>query len=118
MVRTLYRKKRHCSFATKFAANLSYHFGKAHGAKSRNTLNKCCVSEKVHQKQFHHTSVKIGSSSTNCVSEIVENVDNDGELLKEELAGCQHLLDDMCAEHGRQVLNFSLSDLNTKEING
>ena len=48
----------------------------------------------------------------------MQKVDTDSESLKEELAACQHLLDDMHAEHGRQeVFNFSLSDLDTKEIN-
>ena len=48
----------------------------------------------------------------------MQKVDNDSESLKEELAACQHLLDDMHAEHGREeVFNFSLSDLDTKEIN-
>ena len=32
----------------------------------------------------------------------MQKVDNDSESLKEELAACQHLLDDMYAEHGRQ----------------
>ena len=48
----------------------------------------------------------------------MEKVDNDSESLNEELAACQHLLDDMHAEHGRQeVFNFSLSDLDNKKIN-
>ena len=48
----------------------------------------------------------------------MEKIDNDSESLKEELAACQHLLDDMHAEHGRQeVFNFSLSNLDIKEIN-
>ena len=48
----------------------------------------------------------------------MEKIDNDSESWKEELAACQHLLDDMHAEHGRQeVFNFSLSNLDTKEIN-
>ena len=38
----------------------------------------------------------------------MEKVDNDSESLKEELAACQHLLDDLHSEHGRQeVFNFS-----------
>ena len=46
----------------------------------------------------------------------MEKVDNGSESLKEELTVCQHLLDDMCAEHGRQeIFNFSLSDFNTRE---
>ena len=45
-------------------------------------------------------------------------IDNDSESVKEESAACQHLLDDMHAEHGRQeVFNFNLSNLDTKEIN-
>ena len=56
--------------------------------------------------------------TTNRVREIMEKIDNDSESLKEELAACQHLLDDMHAEHGRQeVFNFSLLNLDTKEIN-
>ena len=48
----------------------------------------------------------------------MEKIKNDSESLKEELAACQHLLDDMHAEHGRQeVFNFSLSNLDIKEIN-
>ena len=48
----------------------------------------------------------------------MEKVDNDSESLKEELAGCKHLIDDMHAEHSRHnVFNFSLSNLDTKEIN-
>ena len=48
----------------------------------------------------------------------MEKIDNDSESLKEELAACQHLLDDMHAEHGRQkVFNFSLSDMDNKKIN-
>ena len=48
----------------------------------------------------------------------MEKIDNDSKSLKEELAACQHLLDDMHAEHGRQkVFNFSLSDLDNKMIN-
>ena len=48
----------------------------------------------------------------------MEKIDNDSESLKEELAMCQHLIDDMHAEHGRQeVFNFSLSNLDTKDIN-
>ena len=127
MMGTLYCKKRNCNFATKNAAELSYHIAKAHGAKIRNTLNKCVVCQKqfpsfyslqLHRKKVHQASTKIGSSSTNRVREIMQKVDNDSESLKEELAACQHLLDDMHAEHGRQeVFNFSLSDLETKEIN-
>ena len=48
----------------------------------------------------------------------MEKVDNDSKSLKEDLPVCQHLLDYMHVEHGRQeVLNFSLSNLDTKEIN-
>ena len=48
----------------------------------------------------------------------MQKVDNDSESLKEELAACQPLLDNMHAEHGRrEVFNFSISDLDTKEIN-
>ena len=123
---TLYCKKRNCNFATKNAAELSYHIAKAHGAKVRNTLNNCVVCQKqfpsfyslqLRRKKVHQASTKIGSPSTNCVREIMEKVDNNSESLKEELAACQHLLEDMHAEHGRQELfNFSLSDLDTKEI--
>ena len=127
MMGTLYCMKRNCNFATKNAAELSYHIAKAHGAKIRNTLKKCVVCQKqflsfyslqLHRKKVHQASAKIGSSSTNRVREIMQKVDNDSESLKEELAACQHLLDDMHAEHGRQeVFNFSLSDLDTKEVN-
>ena len=127
MMGTLYCKKRNCNFATKNAAELSYHIAKAHGAKVRNTLNKCVVCQKqfpsfyslqLHRKKAHQASTKIGSSSTNRVRQIMEKVDNDTESLNEELAACQHLLDDMHAEHGRQeVFNFSLSDLDNKKIN-
>ena len=45
-------------------------------------------------------------------------MNEDSENLKEELAACQHLLVDVHAEHGRQeVFNFSLSKLDTNEIN-
>ena len=48
----------------------------------------------------------------------MEKVDNDSQSLKEELAACQHLLDNMHSEHGRQeVFNFNLSDLDNKKIN-
>ena len=127
MMWTLYCKKRNCNFATKNAAELSYHIAKAHGAKVRNTLNKCVVCQKqfpsfyslqLHRKNVHQTSTKIESSNTNRVREIMEKVDNDSESLNEELADCQHLLDDMHAEHGRkEVFNFSLSDLDNKKIN-
>ena len=123
---TLYCEKQNCNFATKNAAELSYHIAKASEAKVRNTLNKCVVCQKqfpsfyslqLHGKKVHQASKKIGSSSTNRVSEIMEKIDNDCESLK-ELAACQHLLDDMHAEHGRQkVFNFSLSNLDTKGIN-
>ena len=126
MMGTLYCKKRNCNFATKNAAELSYHIAKAHGAKVRNTLNKCVVCQKrfpsfyslqLHRKNAHRSSTQIGSSSTNRVREIMEKVDNDSESLK-KLAACQHLLDDMHAEHGRQeVFNFSLLDLDNKKIN-
>ena len=43
MMGTLYFKKKNCKFATKNAAELSYHIAKTHGAKVRNTLNKCVV---------------------------------------------------------------------------
>ena len=56
------------------------------------------------------------SLSANRVREIMQKGDNDSESLKEELAACQHLFDDMRAEHSRQeVFIFSLSDLDTKE---
>ena len=106
---------------------MSYHIAKAHGAKIRNTLNKCVVCQKqfpsfyslqLHRKKVHQDNAKVASSSTNRVREIMQKVDNDSESLKEELAACQHLLDNMHAEHGRQeVFKFSLSDLDTKEIN-
>ena len=125
MMGTLYCKKRNCNLATKNAAELSYHIAKAHGAKVRNTLNKCVVCQKqfpsfyslqLRRKKAHQASTKVGSSSTNRVREIMEKIDNDSELLKEELAACQHLLDDMHAEHGRQkVFNFSLSDSDNKK---
>ena len=125
MMGTLYCKKRNCNFAAKNAAELSYHIAKAHGAKVRNTLNKCVVCQKqfpsfyslqLHRKKAHQASTKIGSSSTNRVCQIMEKVDNDSESLNEELAACQHLLDDMHAEHGRQeVFNFTLSDLDNKK---
>ena len=69
---TLYCKKRNCNFAKKNAAELSYHIAKAHGAKVRNTLNKCVVCQKqfpsfyslqLHRKKAHQASTKIGSSS-------------------------------------------------------
>ena len=106
---------------------MSYHIAKAHGAKVRNTLNKCVVCQKqfpsfyslqLHRKNVHQASTKIGSSNTNRVRKIMEKVDNDSGSLKGELATCQHLLDNMHAEHGRQeVFNFSLSDLDNKKIN-
>ena len=124
---TLSCKKKNCNFATKNNAELSYHIAKAHGARVRNTLNKCVVCQKqfpsfyslqLHRKKAHQASTKVGSSSTKRVCEIMEKNDNDSESLKEELAACQHLLDDMHAEHGRQeVFNFSLLNLDTKEIN-
>ena len=127
MMGTLYCKKTNCNFATKNSAELSYHIAKAHGAKVRNTLNKCVVCQKqfpsfyslqLHRRKVHQASTKIGSSSTIRVREVMEKVDNDSESLKEELAACQHLLDDMNSGHGRQeVFNFSLSNLNTKKIN-
>ena len=127
MMGTLYCKKRNCNFATKNSAELSYHIAKAHGAKVRNTLNKCVVCQKqfpsfyslqLHRRKVHQASTKIGSSSTIRVREIMEKVDNDSESLKEELAACQHLLDAMHSEHGRQeVFNFSLLNLDTKKIN-
>ena len=85
----------------------------------------CCLSETVTKflliatspKNVHQASTKIGSSNTNRVREIMEKVDNDSESLKEELADCQHLLDDMHAEHGRkEVFNFSLSDFDNKKV--
>ena len=127
MMGTLYCKKKNCNFATKNSAELSYHIAKAHGAKVRNTLNKCVVCQKqfpsfyslqLHRRKVHQASTKIGFSSTIRVREIIEKVDNDSESLKKELAACQHLLDDMHSEHGRQeVFNFSLSNLDTKKIN-
>ena len=109
------------------SAELSYHIAKANGAKVRNTLNKCVVCQKQfpsfyslqpHRKKAHQASTKVGSSSTNRVREIMEKIDNDSKSLKEELAACQHLFDNMHAEHGRQeVINFSLSDLDNKKIN-
>ena len=90
-------------------------------------MNKCVVCQKqfpsfyslqLHRKKVYQASTKIGSSSTNRVREILQKVDNDSESLKEELAACQHLLDDMHAEHVRQeVFNFSLFDLGTKKTN-
>ena len=71
MMGTLYCKKRNCNYATKNAAELSYHIAKAHGAKIRNTLNKCVVCQKqfpsfyslqLHRKKVHQASTKIGSS--------------------------------------------------------
>ena len=106
---TLYCKKRNCNFATKNAAELSYHIAKAHEAKVRNTLNKCVVCQKqfphfyslqLHRKNVHQASTKIGYSKTNRVREIMEKVDNDSESLIEELAACQHLPFAMPAEHG------------------
>ena len=48
----------------------------------------------------------------------MEKVENNSNSLKEELTACQNLLDNMRADHGREeVFNFSLSDLDTKEIN-
>ena len=75
MMGTLYRKKRNCNFATQNAAELSYHIAKAHGAKVRNTLNKCVVCQKqfpnfyslqLHRKNVHQASTKIGSSNKPC----------------------------------------------------
>ena len=83
MMGTLYCKKRNCNFVTKNAAELSYHIAKAHGAKIRNTLNKCVVRKKqfpsfyslqLHRKKVHQASTKIGSSKTNRVREIMEKV--------------------------------------------
>ena len=111
----------------KNAAELPYHIAKAHGAKVRNTVNKCIVCQKqfssfyslqLHRKEAHQVCAKIGSSSTNRVREIMEKLDNDSESLKEELVACRNLLENMHAEHGTQaIFNFTLSDLDTKEIN-
>ena len=127
MMGTLYCKKRNCNFATKNFAELSYHIANAHGAKVCNTLNKCVVCQKqfpsfyslqFHRKNVHQASTKIGSSNTNRVREIMQKVDNDSESLNEKLSACQHLIDDMHAEHGIQaVFNFSLSDLDNKKLN-
>ena len=69
----------------------------------------CCLSKTVPRFLFTSTA------SQESVGEIMEKIDNDNKSLKEELAACQHLLDDMHAEHGRQkVFNFSLSDLDKK----
>ena len=93
MMGTLYCKKKNYNFATKNAAEFSYHIAKAHGAKIRITLNKCVVCQKqfpsfyslqLHRKKVHQASTEIGSSSTNPVREIMQKVDNDSESLKEE----------------------------------
>ena len=90
MMGTLYCKKRNCNFATKNAAELSYHIANAHRAKVRNTLNKSVVCQKqfpsfyslqLRRKKAHRASIKIGSSSTNRVCEIMEKVDNDSETI-------------------------------------
>ena len=57
MMGTLYCKKRNCNFATKNAAELSYHIAKAHGAKVRNTLNKCVVCQKQSQVSTHFNCI-------------------------------------------------------------
>ena len=124
---TLYCKKRNCNFATKNSAELSYHIAKSHGSKKRNTLNKCVVCQRdfpsfyslqLHRRKIHQVNTKVGSLNTTRVREIVDELNEDSEKLKEELAACQHLLVDVHAEHGRQeVFNFSLSKLDTNEIN-
>ena len=79
MMGNLYCKQRNCNFATKNAAELSYHIAKAHGAKIRNTLNMCIVcqnqfpsfySHQLHRKTIHQASTKIEPSSANRVREI------------------------------------------------
>ena len=124
---TLYCKKRNCNFATKNSAELSYHIAKSHGSKKRNTLNKCVVCQRdfpsfyslqLHRRKIHQVNTKVGSLNTTRVREIIDELNEDSEKLKEELAACQHLLADVHAEHGRQeVFNFSLSKLDTNEIN-
>ena len=48
----------------------------------------------------------------------MEKVDNDSESLNKKMAACQHLIDDMHAEHGiQEVFNFSLTDLDNKKLN-
>ena len=80
------------------------------------TVPKFLLTSTASQKA-DQASAKIRSSRTNRDREIMEKVDNDSESVKEELAECQHLLDDMHAEHGRQeIFNFSLLNLDTKEI--
>ena len=124
---TLYCKKRNCNFATKNLAELSYHIAKSHGSKKRNTLNKCVVCQRdfpnfyslqLHRRKIHQVNTKVGSLNTTRVREIVDQLNEDSKKLREELAACQHLLVDVHAEHGRQeVFNFSLSKLDTNEIN-
>ena len=72
MMGTLYCKKRNCNFATKNAAEFSYHIAKAHGAKVRNTLNKCVVCQEqfpsfyslqLHRKKAHRASKELGAQA-------------------------------------------------------
>ena len=120
-------KKRNCNFATNNSAELSYHIAKLHGSKKPNTLNKCVVCQRdspsfyslqFHRRKIHQVNTKVGSLNTTRVRETIDELNEDSEKLKKELAACQHLLVDVHAEHGRhEVFNFSLSKLDTNEIN-
>ena len=125
MMGTLYCKKRNCSFATKMLQNchtilrrLTEQKFVIHWTSALSVRNRSRVSThfNVITKKYIKLAQKLGPQ-VQTVFEIMEKVDNNSESLKEELAACHYLLDDIHAVHGRQeVFNFSLSDLNTTEI--
>ena len=125
MIGTFYCKKKNFNFSTKNFAELSYHIAKAHGAKVRNTLTKRVVCQKqfpsfyslqFHRKKYMKLAQNLGSQAQ---TEFVR-------LWRKLIAIASHWRKNWqrvsiyltIAKHGRQeIFNFSLSDLDTKEIN-
>ena len=71
-----------------------------------------------HRRKEYGANQRKPSDTVADLNKIVEEEEEDGEKLKEELSACQHFLVDTEMKNGRhKVFNFQMSKLDTKKIN-
>ena len=106
---------------------MNYHMAKKHASSSskKSTVCSSCEQElpsyyslQQHRRKEHGAKQYKPSETAADLNKVVEEEEEVGEKLKEELSACGHFLIDTEMEKGRhKIFNFQMSKLDTKIIN-
>ena len=125
------KQKKHkcpnCHFYTKSKEEMGYQVAKKHGQPSSKQSTVCpsCEQEfpsyyslQQHRRKEHGAKQRKPSDTVADLNKIVEEEEEDGEKLKEELSAFQLFLVDLEMKNGKHKLfNIQMSKLDTKIVN-